>query len=73
MRLELRNNKDFWAGMMFFGTGAGAMTVARHYPFGTTLNMGPGYFPKADTPVLKRVHGLDSSPHGALPKPLSPS
>jgi hypothetical protein len=45
MRLDLRNNKDFWAGMMFFGTGAGAMIVARHYPFGTTLNMGPGYFP----------------------------
>jgi len=45
MKLELRNNKDFWAGMMFFGTGVGAMIVARHYPFGTTLNMGPGYFP----------------------------
>ena len=45
MRLELRNNKDFWAGMMFFGTGAGAMIIARHYPFGTTLRMGPGYFP----------------------------
>jgi uncharacterized membrane protein len=45
MKLELRNNKDFWAGMMFFGTGAGAMIVARHYPFGATLNMGPGYFP----------------------------
>jgi uncharacterized membrane protein len=45
MKLELRNNKDFWAGMMFFGTGVGAMIVARHYPFGTTLRMGPGYFP----------------------------
>jgi uncharacterized membrane protein len=45
MKLELRTNKDFWAGMMFFGTGAGAMIVARHYPFGATLNMGPGYFP----------------------------
>ena len=45
MKLELWNNKDFWAGMMFFGTGVGAMIVARHYPFGTTLNMGPGYFP----------------------------
>jgi len=45
MKLEPRNNKDFWAGMMFFGTGVGAMIVARHYPFGTTLNMGPGYFP----------------------------
>jgi hypothetical protein len=45
MKLEFRNNQDFWAGMMFFATGAGAMLVARHYPFGTTLRMGPGYFP----------------------------
>ena len=28
MRLELRNNKDFWAGMMFFATGACAMIAA---------------------------------------------
>jgi hypothetical protein len=45
MKLELRSNKDFWAGMMFAGTGAGAIFMARHYPFGTTLRMGPGYFP----------------------------
>ena len=45
MKLALRNNKDFWAGMMFLWTGAGAMFVARHYPFGTTLSMGPGYYP----------------------------
>ena len=31
--------------MMFAGIGAGAMFIARHYPFGTTLRMGPGYFP----------------------------
>ena len=46
MSLSLRNNKDFWAGMMFFGTGAGAIFIARDYPFGTTLRMGPGYFPR---------------------------
>ena len=45
MKLEFRNNKDFWAGMMFLGTGAVAMITARNYPFGTTLRMGPGYFP----------------------------
>jgi uncharacterized membrane protein len=45
MKVELRNNKDFWAGLMFLGTGVGAMIVARNYPFGTTLRMGPGYFP----------------------------
>ena len=45
MKLTLRSNKDFWAGLMFAGTGAGAMIVARTYPVGTTLRMGPGYFP----------------------------
>jgi len=46
VKLELRNNKDFWAGLVFAGTGAAAMFIARHYPFGTTLRMGPGYFPR---------------------------
>lgn len=45
MKLELRGNKDFWAGMMFFLIGAGAILMARHYPYGSTLRMGPGYFP----------------------------
>lgn len=45
MKLELRNNKDFWAGSMFAGIGLVAMIIARHYPFGSTLRMGPGYFP----------------------------
>ncbi len=45
MKWELRNNKDFWAGALLIGTGAGAILVARGYPFGTTLHMGPGYFP----------------------------
>jgi hypothetical protein len=46
MKLALRNNKDFWAGLVFTGIGAGAMFIARNYPFGTTLRMGPGYFPR---------------------------
>jgi hypothetical protein len=45
MKLGLNRNMDFWAGLMFSATGAGAMWTARNYPFGTTLNMGPGYFP----------------------------
>jgi putative tricarboxylic transport membrane protein len=45
MKSELRSNRDFWAGLMFLGTGVGAMMVARNYPFGTALRMGPGYFP----------------------------
>jgi hypothetical protein len=30
---------------MFFGIGAFAMFVAQDYRFGTSLKMGPGYFP----------------------------
>lgn len=46
MKLALRDNKDFWAGMMLIGIGAGAMLIALEYSFGTTLRMGPGYFPR---------------------------
>jgi hypothetical protein len=37
--------RDLWAGLMLIGIGAGAMIIARNYAFGTTLRMGPGYFP----------------------------
>ena len=39
------SNKDFWAGMMFILIGGVAILIARHYPFGSALRMGPGYFP----------------------------
>ena len=45
MKIALRGNRDFWAGLMFFGIGAAAIVIARDYPFGSTLRMGAGYFP----------------------------
>src|SRR6266700_62295 len=45
MNLELRSNKDFWAGVMLIAIGGAAITIARDYTFGTSLRMGPGYFP----------------------------
>jgi hypothetical protein len=39
------NNRDLWTGVMFLGIGTAALGMARHYPFGSTLRMGPGYFP----------------------------
>jgi hypothetical protein len=52
MKLEIRNNKDFWAGMMFIVIGAAAIFIARGYPRGTTLRMGPGFFPSLLGAVL---------------------
>jgi len=45
MKREIGNNKDFWAGMMLIGVGTAAIFIARDYRFGSTLRMGPGYFP----------------------------
>ncbi len=45
MKITLRNNKDFWAGMMLIVIGAASIFIARSYPFGSTMRMGPGYFP----------------------------
>ncbi len=45
MKMELSKNKDFWAGVMLIAIGAAAMFIAREYRFGSTLRMGPGFFP----------------------------
>ena len=46
MKIELRNNKDFFAGLLFMFIGLGALFIAQNnYSMGTSLRMGPGYFP----------------------------
>jgi hypothetical protein len=37
--------KDFWGGLMLIALGIATAFIARGYPFGTSLRMGPGYFP----------------------------
>ncbi len=38
-------SQDFWAGLMFLGLGLLAVYVAKDYPLGRAMRMGPGYFP----------------------------
>jgi hypothetical protein len=38
--------QDVWAGLLLIGTGVAALFLARGYPVGTVLRMGPGYFPR---------------------------
>ncbi len=45
MKAGLRDNQDFWSGVMLIAVGMTAVVIARNYPFGTSLRMGPGYFP----------------------------
>ena len=44
-KVPLSNNKQFLSGIMFLFIGAGSIFIARDYPMGTALRMGPGYFP----------------------------
>ena len=42
---ELRNNKDFLAGLLFLVLGVLTVFFARDYAIGSAARMGPGYFP----------------------------
>lgn len=43
--MKITSAENFWSGIMFIGFGVLAMFIARDYPFGSTMRMGPGYFP----------------------------
>jgi len=52
MKLDIRNNKDFFAGLFLILLGAIAMIIARDYPMGSAVRMGPGYFPTVLSGIL---------------------
>jgi hypothetical protein len=52
LKTSLFNNKDFLAGLLMIGVGAIAFFMALNYPFGTSLRMGPGYFPRVLAGIL---------------------
>lgn len=43
--MQIKNGKDFWAGLMYIGFGAAFFLIAQNYNMGTALRMGPAYFP----------------------------
>jgi putative tricarboxylic transport membrane protein len=44
--MRIKNPKDFWAGLMFIGTGVFfALYAYANYQMGTAVRMGPAYFP----------------------------
>jgi len=45
MSIRIRSPRDFCAGLIFLFFGALAAYVARDYPMGSAVRMGPGYFP----------------------------
>ena len=45
MGTRFRNPTDILAGLLFLGFGTAALVLARDYPIGSAMRMGPGYFP----------------------------
>ena len=43
--MKIKAPKDFWAGLMFMAFGVGFAWVATNYQMGTSVRMGPAYFP----------------------------
>ncbi|MFL6716596.1 MAG: tripartite tricarboxylate transporter TctB family protein, partial [Burkholderiaceae bacterium] len=41
----IRNQKDFWSGVMFAAFGLFFAGFGTRYTFGSAARMGPGYFP----------------------------
>ena len=68
----VRNEKDFWTGLIYIVFGAAIMRIALDYPFGTAGRMGPGYFPRvlAGVQILLGLIAVGRSfvvPGGACP------
>ena len=45
MTLHIRNSKDFWTAIIYIAIGSIFLVISRDYPMGSTLKMGPAYFP----------------------------
>ena len=43
--MKIKNQRDFWSGLMFIVVGVGFAWGATNYSFGSSARPGPGYFP----------------------------
>ncbi|AHG64375.1 putative transmembrane protein [Advenella mimigardefordensis DPN7] len=43
--MHIKNQQDFWSGLMFVAIGLGFAIFSLGYDMGTPSRMGPGYFP----------------------------
>jgi hypothetical protein len=55
VKLIIRSEKDFGAGLLYLGFACAALWIGRNYPLGTAGRMGPGYFPIALAGVLALI------------------
>jgi hypothetical protein len=42
---RVKDQRDFWSGILFIAFGCAGLWIGRSYPVGTLVRMGPGFFP----------------------------
>jgi Tripartite tricarboxylate transporter TctB family len=43
--VQIKNQRDFWSGLLFIAVGVGFAVGATNYSMGSSARPGPGYFP----------------------------
>ena len=56
--MQIKNQKDFWSGLMFVGVGVAFAVGSLDYSFGNSARPGPGYFPFGLGVLLAILGGL---------------
>jgi Tripartite tricarboxylate transporter TctB family len=56
--VQLKNQKDFWSGLLFMVLGVCFAWAASTYSVGSAVHMGPGYFPLWLGALLTLLGGL---------------
>jgi hypothetical protein len=56
--IRIKGPQNFFAGVLFLAFGAVGVWVARNYPFGTSVRMGPGYLPVVISWCMVGLGGL---------------
>jgi len=56
--LRVRDQRDFWSGILFMAFGCAGLWFGRDYMIGTAARMGPGYFPMMMSLALLGLGGF---------------
>jgi TctA family transporter len=52
---RIKDQRDFWSGILFVAFGCAGLWAGRDYPIGTLVRMGPGFFPMMMSVALSAV------------------
>ena len=55
---RIKDQRDFWSGILFVAFGCAGLWVGRNYAVGTLVRMGPGFFPMMMSVALTGIGGF---------------